>query len=729
MVQRQRGAKESERLATTNAETRRAGGTRSRQLGRVLAHVGHLVLSVSVLSSFGVGGVACNKSESASAPTAQAEASKQPSPDEGQRTARQKADAPPPSPTTWSVPEAPKDNGGDDAKMADRQPSPARTSRIESDETINPFAFAPPAATMAPKEKKGKSGAGDGRDRGNGPGLLGNVGSPPSTPVAGGGGVGVRDKSPAKPSTPPKLETATGSGTMGPGRFGTGLAQPPAEAPIDPNGRFATTYRPGAGHLAAFDSAVARGIVPADEKEVVSDLGARYSPDFQLPKGKTLFAQNELERAKQPPAGGAVHLRIALKSADIAPAARPHLSVHLVLDVSGSMAGASIENARTAAAALVDKLAPGDDFSLVTFSSEAQVLVPDGPVGARRAAIKKTIEGIHEGGGTNIGEGLTLGYHEASKPTIPTDAVKVVLLLSDGRANSGILDQGRLSTLALNAFQDGVQTSTFGLGGDYDGALMSSIANDGAGGYYYLRDAQQIAPALATEMDKRLDPVATALEVRVRLRPGVQLLQAYGSRRLNASEEIRVRVQEIAADVQAEKKGIKRDRQDDQKGGMRFFLPGFARNDAHAILLKLSLPEGVGDKEVALVELKYKDRVKKTNVQEELVVKTSYAGSDAESAGTINGSVARSVQGFAAGETLAEASRLIANGSRESAVAVLSEREGILRQMAETMGEPLFLKDADRLARLRSHAGSTTGLGDPLVLAMLLETASNAHRH
>lgn len=611
----------------------------------------------------------------------------------------------------------------------------------------------PPMATMLPKmapgagaDKRGGNESDDGspakarrkdRDRG----------------VFDGEGGELEKKKEAKPSaptTPPAAkgpagglangDAAGGAGKVGPQAIGGTLAggkrpeeaasKQAAPATIDPNGRFATTYRPGAGHLAAFDSAIARGIVTEEERELVSDLGARYSPDFAIPPQKTLWAQNELERAKLPPAGGPVHLRVALKSADVAPAARPHLSVHLVLDVSGSMQGESIDNARKAAAALVDKLAPGDDFSLVTFSNEAQVLVPDGPVGTRRASIKTTIAAIKEGGGTNIGDGLILGYKEAAKASIPADAVKVVLLLSDGRANAGILDQTRLSTLALNAFQDGVQTSTFGLGGDFDGALMSSIANDGAGGYYYLRDAQQIAPALATELDKRLDPVATALEVRVRLKPGVQLLDVYGSRRLSESEEVRVRVQEIAADVQAEKKGIKRDRQDDQKGGMRFFLPGFARNDSHAILLKLNVPEGVGERDVALVELKYKDRVKKTNVQEELVVKTSFATSDADSAASINGSVARSVQGFAAGETLAQSARLISTGSRDSAVALLSEREGILRKMAETMNEPLFSKDADRLARLRSHAGvvAGTGVSDPLVLAMLLETASNAHR-
>ncbi|AUX38571.1 hypothetical protein SOCE836_108180 [Sorangium cellulosum] len=500
------------------------------------------------------------------------------------------------------------------------------------------------------------------------------------------------------------------------------------EAALDPNGRFATTYRPGGGHLAAFESAVARGIVPAGERELVSDVGARYAPAIDVPKGVTLALRTDLERAKVPPGGGPVHVRVALRSTAQAPAARPHLSVHLVLDVSGSMSGEPMARARDAAQALVDKLDANDDFSLVTFSSDAAVRIPDGPVGARRAAIKAAIAGITEGGGTNIGRGLELGYAQAAQPGIPDGAVKVVLLLSDGRANAGITSSERLSRLALDAFQAGVQTSTFGLGADYDGALMSGIASDGAGGYYYLRDPDQIAPALATELDKRLDPVATAVELRVRLKPDVKLLQVYGSRRLSDAEAARVRAIEVAADAQAARRDrIARDREDDAEGGMRFFIPAFSRDDGHALLLKLGLPAGAEARTVASIELKYKDRVTKKNVVDEAPLKVAYATGDADSAASVDPSVGRTIQGFAAGETLAEAARRIALGERARAVALLTEREGILRAAAGALGEPLFLKDADRLARLRSHAGAADGLGDPLVLAMLLETASRSH--
>jgi Ca-activated chloride channel homolog len=507
-------------------------------------------------------------------------------------------------------------------------------------------------------------------------------------------------------------------------------APPPSpgvvEAPIDPNGRFATTYRPGGGHLSAFDSAVARGIVPPAERELVADIGARYQPDLPEPT-RALGLRVDIERSRLSPSGGPVHVRLALRSTDKSPTSRPRLSVHLLLDVSGSMNGESIKRAREAAESLVGKLKPTDDFSLVTFSSEATVRVPEGLVGGREAFIRKAIAAVEADGSTNLGQGLEKAYEQAKQKKIPEDAVRVVFLLSDGRANTGRVDPSVLSGMALDAFQSGIQTSTFGLGSDYDGALMSQIAADGAGGYYYLRDAEQIAPALATELGQRLDPVATAVEVRLRFKPDVEVLKVYGSRRLSHDESERVRTQEVATDKQAEKRDhIQRDRQDDAAGGMRFFIPAFARDDSHAMLLKLRVPAGTAERQLALIELKYKDRVTKKNVGDELKLAARYADSDADSAKSADPSVARTVQGFAAGESLMQAAARIAAGERESAVALLTEREQILRRAADTLHEPGFLRDADRLARLAGHATESTGLGDPLVLAMLFETAGRS---
>ena len=489
---------------------------------------------------------------------------------------------------------------------------------------------------------------------------------------------------------------------------------------LDPNARYATTYRPGGAALAAFDAAVSRGSIPAVYKDLVGDFGARYAPAMNKPVSGALAFQIDAERAAIAPAGGAVNLRIAMRSSAAMPS-RAALSVHLVLDISGSMSGAAMDNARAAAATLVEKLDPADDFSMVTFSSDAQVLAVDGPIGPQRASVLTKIRALKADGGTNISAGLDLGYKQAHFAGINPDAVKIVMLLSDGHANGGDTNPASLSERASRAFQDGIQTSSFGLGADFDAPLMSSIADRGAGGYYYLADSTQIAPALTRELDARLVPVAQAVEVRVRLRPDVVPTRVFGSHVLDGNEAAQVRSQEIAADRNAKKKdSIAQDRQDDAGGGMRFFMPSFSRDDRHAMLITLQLPAGVGERAVGSVEIRYKDRLTKKNVTEEISVKTRYAESDAASAATVNASVAATAQAFSAGDAIWNAAENVDRGDRLGAARVLEERAQLLKRAAETLNQPMLAEDGLRLARLSHAVNGTSQVQDPLPLAVML---------
>jgi Ca-activated chloride channel family protein len=185
-----------------------------------------------------------------------------------------------------------------------------------------------------------------------------------------------------------------------------------------------------------------------------------------------------------------------------------------------------------------------------------------------------------EDGGTNIGAASSSATRRPAIEEHPRGRVRVVLLLSDGHANAGITAR-TASPLALDAFQRGIQTSSFGLG-DRLRRRADERHRRGRRGRLLLPPRRRAdRPALGTELDNASNPVATAVEVRVRLKKDVELLHVYGSRRLSESEAARVRAQEVAADNQAEQRDhIKQDRQDDTEGGMRFFIPAFAPDDA-----------------------------------------------------------------------------------------------------------------------------------------------------
>jgi len=501
----------------------------------------------------------------------------------------------------------------------------------------------------------------------------------------------------------------------------------PPQAPIDPNGRFSTTYRPGGGHLAAFEAALSRGVVSITTRQLVGDVAAAHAPAVAIASDRALGCQVDIERAKLPPGGGPTHMRIALRSTPRGAARRPPLSVHLLVDTSGSMQGPSIAQAKRAAHRLVRLLAPSDELSLVAFANDAKLAVAPGPIRGRVNQIHSAIDALEAGGSTNIGAGLTLSYKQASGRAGASKRAAVVMVLSDGRATTGMLRGRSLASLALEAFQGGVQTSTLGLGSDYDEQLMSSLAADGAGGYYYLRDADQIGGAMHKEIAQRLDPAATALEVRIRLADGVQLLHVYGARRLGRRQAARERAKEVAADRDAERRtGIARDRQQDRAGGMRFFIPTFARADRHALLIQIRAPRGEERRRLGTVELKYKDHVFGRNQTEELPIWGDYADSDAASARSIDAAVSRTVQAHLAGEDLMRSARLLTRGNSAAAATVLAERQKILQQAASSLHDNSLLLAANRLARLKVVAEAGAGM-DPRARSLVLQTAARSH--
>lgn len=536
---------------------------------------------------------------------------------------------------------------------------------------------------------------------------------------------GLTEKKDFDPAPPAATATAAasawaGARVAGPQPVAMAItAEAPLRARLDPNARYATTYRPGGATLAAFDAAVARGALPAAYRDLVADFGGRYAPAMDPPHDKALSFRVETERASVPPTGGFLNLRVAMRSASESPGRSP-LSVHLVLDVSGSMQGTPMENAKKAAQTLVDRLEPSDVVSITTFSSDANVIVPSGAVGPRRTLIKTRIESIQAEGGTNISAGLDLGYGEAKRAPGTEGSTRIVMLLSDGMANAGDTNPDGIARRSALALEDAVQTSTFGLGDSFDAAVMSKIADRGAGGYYYLKDSSQIAGALSTELDARLQPVAQAVEVRVRLKPDVSPVRVYGSRELGAREAMAVRAQEVAVDKNVAKHaGIAQDRKDDAEGGMRFFMPAFARADRHAMLVELELPAGVGERAIGSVEIRYKDLLRKKNVTEEIPLRVGYAGSDAESAKTINASVVATTQAFSAGDAILRASDFAAGGARDRAATMLRERADLLQRAATSLSEPRLGEDAARLTRLASIVTGETAI-DPVPLAVLL---------
>ena len=139
------------------------------------------------------------------------------------------------------------------------------------------------------------------------------------------------------------------------------------------------------------------------------------------------------------------------------------VNVILVIDTSGSMLAVDyapnrLEAAKRSAQILIDSLHEKDSVGIVTFASGATTSAYLSPykdkISSKLAAIK-----VSEGR-TAIGDGLSLGIDMAI--SVPNKK-KVVILLSDGVNNSGVISPSEAITFAsLNS----IQVHTIGLGSE-----------------------------------------------------------------------------------------------------------------------------------------------------------------------------------------------------------------------------------------------------------------------
>jgi Ca-activated chloride channel family protein len=212
------------------------------------------------------------------------------------------------------------------------------------------------------------------------------------------------------------------------------------------------------------------------------------------------------------------------------PEARPPIELALVIDTSGSMAGAKIENARNAASTLVRSLKDGDIVALDTFSDTAKTLVPPTRLNAQsRTDILRAIAGLGPSGSTNMFDGLTLAENQVAAAP-PTHPLRRVVMISDGIANVGPSSPDTLGAIAERGLRFRTQVTSLGVGADYDERTLNALAVRSSGRLYHLTEPREMASILKGELDLLDATLASDAFVEVVPAPGVQLLGADGIR-------------------------------------------------------------------------------------------------------------------------------------------------------------------------------------------------------
>lgn len=196
-------------------------------------------------------------------------------------------------------------------------------------------------------------------------------------------------------------------------------------------------------------------------------------------------------------------------------ASRVPLNLSIVLDRSGSMSGAPLDAAKAAAALLVQRLRPEDMVSVVAYDDEV-LTVAEPATGAAQPELTTALQALRPGGYTNLSGGWLRGRELVARNR-RAGAMNRVLLLTDGRANSGITDPALLQGLCGGARREEITTTTIGFGDAYDETLLRVMADAGGGSTYYIERPDQAPGVFEEEIEDLLS--VSAQNVAVELRP------------------------------------------------------------------------------------------------------------------------------------------------------------------------------------------------------------------
>jgi len=190
--------------------------------------------------------------------------------------------------------------------------------------------------------------------------------------------------------------------------------------------------------------------------------------------------------------------------------------ITLVLDVSGSMQGRKIEQARAAGKQLLATLRPEDRFRLIDFSSDVRTF-RDEFVAATAANVREAnryLDALEAQGGTNIEGAL----REAVRPAVTSERLPLVLFVTDGEPTIGDQSPEHLAAIAANgatSADNHRRIFTFGLGSDVNVNLLEQLALEGRGTAQFVRPDESVERMVGIVANRLVDPVLTDVRVRV----------------------------------------------------------------------------------------------------------------------------------------------------------------------------------------------------------------------
>jgi len=197
------------------------------------------------------------------------------------------------------------------------------------------------------------------------------------------------------------------------------------------------------------------------------------------------------------------------------------LNLSLIIDRSGSMSGDKLAYVKEAAIHTLRLMGETDRVSVVIYDDEVEVIAPSTTLtSASRQDLIRRVERVTTGGMTNLSGGWFSGCDQIADHMTAAHLNRA-LLLTDGLANRGIVDQEELVFQAKELRRRSITTTTFGVGHDFNQFLLQGIADAGGGHFYFIDSPRQIPNYFQGELGELLATVVKEMTLDIGLPDGV----------------------------------------------------------------------------------------------------------------------------------------------------------------------------------------------------------------
>lgn len=301
-----------------------------------------------------------------------------------------------------------------------------------------------------------------------------------------------------------------------------------------PSGSVGVTQA-GAQDAAQFRKLIEDGRVP--EPAVLDQVGFFAEHALDQPAadcGDVVCAHPSLAVAPRFDDGTWTMAFVSLNSA-ADPKTRPREPVHLVLAIETSAAAAGLTKTGTGMIeALLAELSPEDRLSVLSFGKEPKLLV-SGAVPGETNVSDVALPGPGPVDEVDLYAGIAAASQRTASLPHFVGSSRIVLLTT-GKADSGIRDEARIVALAESLVRQGVQFSVLGMGQSFDASLPRAIAELGAGNYAFAEHDNDLQRLVLQEAGVRLLPLARDVVLRVVPSAGYRVGRIYGARRASVED-------------------------------------------------------------------------------------------------------------------------------------------------------------------------------------------------